>query len=59
MVSSPTRQGHRIANRLLDILSNVLDKRYQKTEDITENELLGWKMWPSFLGMIGNKNRIF
>ena len=60
MVSSSTRYGNSISKRILDILSNILNKKYPKADDITENELLEWKMWPSFFGMIGNqlKNRI-
>ena len=59
MISSPTRYGHKVSNRILDILSRVLNKRYPKAEDITENELLDWKMWPSFFEMIGNHSKVY
>ena len=54
MVSSPTRYGHKISSRILNIVSYILNKKYPKVDDITENDLLEWIMWPSFLGMIGN-----
>ena len=53
IVSSPTRYGHKISSRILNILSNILNKRYSEADNITENDLLEWRMWPSFLGMIG------
>ena len=53
IVSSPTRYGYKISSRILNILSKILNKRYQKVDDITENDLLEWRMWPDFLGMIG------
>ena len=58
MASSPTRYGRSVSDRILDILSRILNKKYPKAEDITENELLEWKMWPSFFGMIGNHLRV-
>ena len=53
MVSSPVCYGRTISSQVLDISSSILNKRYPKVEDITENELLEWKMWPSFFRMIG------
>ena len=53
IVSSSTRYGQKISSRILNILSNILNKRYPKADNITENDLLEWRMWPSFLGMIG------
>ena len=50
---SPTRYGRSVANRVLDLLSEILNRRYPTVEDITESKLMEWKMWPSFLGMIG------
>ena len=53
ILNSPTRYGHSIANRVLHLLSEILNRTYPNVEDITESKLLEWKMWPSFLGMIG------
>ena len=53
ILSTPTCYGHNIAGHVLSFLSQILNRRYPKVEDITESELLEWKMWPSFLGMIG------
>jgi len=53
ILSSPKHYGHNIANQVLNLLSKILNKRYSTVEDITESKLLEWKMWPSFLGMIG------
>jgi len=53
ILSSSTRCGHDIAYQVLNLLSKMLNKRYPTVEDITESKLLEWKMWPSFLGIIG------
>ena len=53
ILRAPTRYNRSIANRVLRLLSEILNRRYPKAEDITESKLLEWKMWPSFLGMIG------
>ena len=53
LLSSPAHYSHNIANQLLNLLTEILNRRYPKVEDITESKLLEWKMWPSFLGMIG------
>ena len=48
-----TRYGQSVRDRLLNLLSEILNKRYPTVEEITESELMEWKMWPSFLRMIG------
>ena len=53
ILSSPTRHGHAVANRVLKMLSEILNRKYPRAADVTETELLDWKMWPSYLGMIG------
>ena len=53
LLKSPIRNRHGIADRVLHLLSEILNRRYPNVEDITESKLLEWKMWPSFLGMIG------
>ena len=53
ILNSPNRYGRSIANRVLNLMSEILNRRYPRVEDITESKLLEWKMWPSFLGMIG------
>lgn len=42
------------ADHIRQLLTKILDKKYPHLDKITETELLGWVMWPSFLGMIGN-----
>ena len=54
-LSLSTRYSEHIANQVLNLLTEILNKRYPKVEDITESKLLEWKMWPSFLGMIGTR----
>jgi len=53
MLHSPTRYGHGVANLILNLLSEMISRRYPQAADITVPELLDWKMWPSYLGMIG------
>ena len=53
-MNSPTRCGHNLAQRVLNLLSEILNRRYPTVEEITESKLMEWKMWPSFLGMIGS-----
>ena len=53
ILNSPDRYGRGMANRVLNLMSEILNRRYPRVEDITESKLLEWKMWPSFLGMIG------
>jgi len=53
ILNSSTHHRQNIANHVLNILTEILNKRYPKVEDITESKLMEWKMWPSFLGMIG------
>ena len=48
-----TRYSPNIANRLLNLVTKILNRKYPTVEDITESKLMEWKMWPSFLGMIG------
>ena len=49
----PTRYGQSVADRVLKLLSEILSNRYPTVEEITESKLMEWKMWPSFLRMIG------
>ena len=53
MLRSPTRLRHNIANRVLNLLSEMINRRYPQATDVTETDLLDWKMWPSYLGIIG------
>ena len=53
ILKRPTHYNHSIVCRVLNLLSEILKRRYSTKEDITESKLLEWKMWPSILRMIG------
>ena len=49
----PDYYNQGIVYRVLNLLSEVIKRRYPTMEDITESNLMEWKMWPSILRMIG------
>ena len=54
ILKEPTNCNYSVANQVLNLLLKTLKKRYPSVEEITESILMEWRMWPSFLGMIGN-----
>lgn len=53
ILKKPAHCNRSVARQVLNLIFKILFRRFPNVEDITQSILMEWKMWPSFLGMIG------